>query len=191
MALKRLAITGYSVLETNKVVFRRDGNIFAQFPLSSDFSASTPAENGMILAVDLAKGEVNLPAGATGEVLALHFSTEKLYNQQHQKLNEFALFPDSSATTEDSNYPRLGVLSIGDTFTTNCIAYLEADFANNAALLAAFDAIATTPLYGIACTNGAIQITSVKPTAGLGLNVMKVYTLPNGDFGVKFGVMHV
>lgn len=190
MALKRLPIDGYAVLELNKVTFPKTGAIFAQYALGSDFSSTVPAENGMLLAIDEVAGEVALPAGATGEVLALHYSTEKLYNQQNQRLKDFALFPDTT-TVGDANYPRLGVLALSDTFTTNCISYTEANFADVATLKTAIDAVGTTPLYGVACANGGIEIVAVKPTAGVGLTVIKATTLPSGDYAVKFGVMHV
>jgi len=187
----RLVIDGYAVLELNKCAFQKDGRLITQLPLGSDFSSSVPAENGMLLGADYAKGKVVLPTGAATEIIGLHYSTEKLYNQQNQRLKDFALFPDTSATIEDANYPRLGILAVGDTFTTNCISYDpdEASLADEATVKITAAAAATTALYGIPTADGTIQLTAIAPTTGVGLQVVKATTLPNGDYGIKFVVI--
>ena len=184
MALVRLTITGKSVLELNQVAFRRDGRIEAQLPLDSTDFADINAEAGMILKVKTGKA-VELPAGPTDTLLALHYTSEKLYDQFNAGLNAWSL-------AVDTFYPRMGYLAVGDKFTTNCISYLKgatgSDFAaDDAAAKALVAAAATTPVYGVATTNGTIELVKTIPAdSTLVLQVVKATTLPNGDYGVQF-----
>ena len=51
----------------------------------------------MILAVDYAKGEIDLPTGATdARILALHYSPEKEYDPNLSGLNRFKLVANAT-----------------------------------------------------------------------------------------------
>jgi hypothetical protein len=187
-----MTIDGYATLEQNRVAFNNTGRVIADLPLAAGFNTAAPAENGMLLCVDYAAGEVKLPDGSDA-IVALHCSPEKEYDPALTGLKNFKLVAASATTYTTRNqvfYPRLGLLSIGDRFTTNCISYNTDTFADNAALLAAIDAVGTTPLFGYATTNGGILVTTAAPNAEtLVLQVVKKTTIPNGDLGLKFVVL--
>ena len=85
------------------------------------------------------------------------------------------------------DYPRVGILSVGDTITTNC---LQHSFANNDALFAALEAYATTPVYVVPVAGDPVpMLTTTKPNSGAYGVVTKFYTIPNGDKGVKYQIV--
>lgn len=187
MALTRLTINGKAVLELNQVAFRRDGRIEAQLPLDGTDFASINAEAGMLLKVVPGKS-VQLPDAVTDALIALHYTSEKMYDKFNAGLNAWSL-------PVDTFYPRMGYLAVGDKFTTNCISYLKgaeaSDFAaDDAAAKALVAAAATTPVYGVPTTNGTIELVDTIPANTLTvLQVVKATTLPNGDYGVQFIVI--
>ena len=194
MAINRLTIDGYASIELNRVSFSLTGRVVADLPLSADFTTAKPAENGMILAADYVTGEVDLPTGVNdARVLGLHCSPEKEYDPNLTGLNQFKLTAQTTSRYQMSpqgHYPRLGILSVGERFTTNCISYDEADYTNNAGALAALAAYATTPVYGTVSNTGAILLdTALAGTETVALQVMGFGTMPNGDVGVKFVVI--
>jgi hypothetical protein len=176
MALKRLVIDGFGQVELNNVAFRRDGRIEAQAPLDSTDFANAPAENGMLLEVDPIKRTLNLPGD--GNAIVLVYSAEHIYDERTPGLKNYANFVDSF-------YPRAGYLSVGDKYTTNCIAYDDTEFADETALKAAVEAVGTTPLYAVPCANGAHKLTKTAPQSGAYLVVRNAFTMPNGKYGVQ------
>lgn len=190
MALKRFKIDGYGQIELNNVAFRRDGRIEAQCKLKEttyeedgtvkeqNFDKVVPAENGMLLAVDKANGVVKFPA--EGEVLpiAVHYSTEHMYDERANSLKDFALVPGTFL-------PRMGYLAVGDLFTTNCLCYDDGEFATEEDI---FTYAKTNDIWVVPSAIGAGKITK---TAGDGttLKVVKKYTMPNGTPGVKLQVV--
>ena len=194
MSINRLIIDGYASLELNRVSFSLTGRVVADLPLSSDFTTAAPAENGMILAVDYAKSEVDLPTGIDDpRVLALHCSPEKEYDPNLSGLNQFKLTAETTNKYQMSSqgfYPRLGILSVGEKFTTNCISYDSTDYTDNAGALTALAAFAQTDVYATAWTDGSILLdTTIPATATIALQVCGYTTMPNGDVGVKFVVV--
>lgn len=191
--MARLIIDGYGVLELNRVSFPITGRVIADLPLSANFSDAAPAENGMILAVDYAKGKIDLPTGANdARVLALHYSPEKEYDPNLSGLNRFKLAANATNPYQGSAqgfYPRLGILSVGDRFTSNCISYDTTDFADDTAAIAALEACGTTAVYGTASADGTILLDTAIGTATVAVQAVKTTTLPNGDFGVQFVVV--
>lgn len=176
MGLQRMKKDGYGQLELNAVAFRRSGRIEAQCALDSTDFKSVPAENGMLLAVDNINRTVKFAKDATLPI-ALNYTTEHMYDERHNALKDFKL-------ELGSFYPRLGYLGAGDKFTTNCIAYDDSEFTDDAKLLEDLGKIKTTKLYGKACANGAIQIT--KTAEGACLLVIAKTTMPDGQPAVKF-----
>lgn len=183
MAIKRYTIDGYGQIELNNVAFRRDGRIEAQCKLDTTDFATIPAENGMILAVDKAKGTITLPKEGS-LVYALNYTTEHIYDERTPGLKNFA-------STITSFMPRMGYLAAGDLFTTNTICYNDGEYANDAALETALTTALTngTVVYGGIDASGAIKLTATKPTVGPVLRVVKKYTMPDGQFGVKLQVI--
>lgn len=179
MAIKRFTIDGYGQLELNNVAFRRDGRIEAQSKLDDTDFATIPAENGMLLAVDEINRVVKFDVDGTLPI-ALNYSSEHMYDERANGLKNFYL-------ERNTFLPRLGYLSVGDTFTTNCIAYDSSEFANDEALIAALANYKETPVYGGVCSNGAIKLTATKSNIAYGpIFGCKPSTMPNGSYGVYF-----
>lgn len=172
----RLTIDGYGQIEINNCAFRRDGRIEAQCaPDSTDF-ASAVLENGMLLAVDAANRTVKFATDSSLPI-ALNYSAEHMYDERKPGLKNFYL------NGSDDFYPRLGYLSIGDKFTTNCLSHDESDDAAFESALASYQ---TTKLYGGASSDGTILVSTSKPSYGPVLEVIEKTTMPDGSLGVKF-----
>ena len=184
MAFKRMTIDGFGQLELNQVAFRRDGRIEAQCALDATDFASVPAENGMLLAVDRVNRTVKFPKSAVIATcpVALNYTTEHMYDERANSLKDFKL-------ERGTFLPRLGFLSVGELFTTNCIGMNDSEFADNDALETALEAIDTTPLYGGISDEGAIAVSATAPTAGPVLKVVEKTTMPDGQLGIKFQVL--
>ena len=185
MAITRLTIDGFGQVELNNCAFPRDGRVEAQAPLKADNNIPV-YENGMILAVDKAANEVR--AVATGDtVIGLNYSAEHLYDASKMGLKNFSL--------RAGDYPRIGLLSVGDKFTTNTICYdntANSGFAtDDDAAKTKLAAFATTAVYGTTDASGAIKLVATKPASGVVLKVIKVYTMPDGQYGVRFQVLAV
>ena len=185
MADKRLVIDGFGQIELNQVSFRRDGRVEAQCALDATDFASVPAENGMLLAVDRVNRTVKFPTAAVAAKMpiALNYTTEHMYDERANALKDFKL-------ERGTFLPRLGFLSVGELFTTNCICMDESEFADEDALAAATTAaaLATTPLYGGISDEGAIKVSATAPTAGPVLLAVEKTTMPDGQFALKFQV---
>lgn len=189
MALKRFTIDGFGQLELNQCAFRRDGRIEAQCALDPESFAKDMgeyaggkiyAENGMILAVDNINRIVKLPVAGESFPLALNYTTEHMYDERHQGLKDFYL-------PAGTFYPRLGYLSRGDKFTTNCLCYDDEEFADDETLVEALGDIKTTPIYAIHSELGAIKLTATAADAEM--MVVKYYTMPDGQPAVKLQVI--
>ena len=179
MAIKRFTIDGYGQLELNNVAFRRDGRIEAQSKLDDTDFATVPAENGMLLAVDEINRVVKFDVDGSLPI-ALNYSSEHMYDERANGLKNFYL-------DRNTFLPRLGYLSIGDSFTTNCIAYDSSEFTDDAALVTALAKYKETPIYGGVCSNGAIKLTATKSNITYGpVFGCKPSTMPNGSYGVYF-----
>ena len=180
MALQRLVIDGFGQLELNQVAFRRDGRIEAQCALDATDFADVPAENGMLLAVDKVNEVIKF---ATDDSLpiALNYTTEHMYDERANALKDFKL-------EIGSFYPRMGFLDVGDRFTTNCLAYDTTEFADDDAFKEALEDITTAPIYGGISEEGAIKVSATAPQAGPVLLVVKVTTMPDGQYALKFMV---
>ena len=184
MALKRFVIDGFGQIELNQVAFRRDGRIEAQCALGEDF-AEVAAENGMLLAVDNIHRIVKFPVAGEVFPIALNYSAEHMYDERTPGLKNFKL-------EQNSFYPRLGYLAVGDKFTTNCLCMDDAEYADEAALKEALEADGI--VYGGISEMGAIKVSATEPTEGPVLMVVRgtgAGSMPDGQFGIKFQVVAV
>ena len=194
MAFKRFVIDGYGQLELNQVAFRRDGRVEAQCALDDTDFASVPAENGMLLAVDRVNRKIKFPKSAVIATcpVALNYTTEHMYDERANALKDFKL-------ELGEFYPRLGFLSVGELFTTNCVGYDSEEWTATGSgataktadenFKAACAAVATTPLYGGISDEGAIAVSATAPEDGPVLKVVEATTMPDGSFGIKFQVL--
>ena len=188
MALKRFVIDGFGLLELNQVAFPRDGRIEAQCALGDDFK-EVPAENGMLLAVDNINRIVKYPVAGEKFPIALNYTTEHMYDERARALKNFSL-------PQNTFYPRLGYPAVGDKWTTNCLCYDDAEFADEDALKAAYEAAAlkAAPLYGGISEMGAVKVSKTAPTEGPVLMAVLgtgAGSMPDGQFGIKFQVVAV
>lgn len=145
-----------AVVETNHVSAVRTGNIKAQYP------TAVAMENGMAIVADDAAKAMRL-AGAGDEVIYLHASEEKLYEDH---LGRNAFFVPAGA------YPKALKLEVGDIFETNALAVGEMDYAagNKLVPVDGFWTIATTG-----------QIAKAV--------IVEMVTLPNGEAGAKLAII--
>lgn len=176
--MARLSIDGYGQIEINNCAFRRDGRIEAQCAPDTTAFASAKLENGMLLAVDAANRTVKFAVDSSLPI-ALNYSAEHMYDERKPGLKNFYL------NGTDDFFPRLGYLSVGDKFTTNCVSYGSA-YASDAAFISAVASYKTSKLYGGASSDGTILVGASKPSYGPVLEVIEKTTMPDGTFGIKF-----
>ena len=185
MAIKRLTIDGYGQIELNNVAFRRDGRIEAQYaPDTTDF-ATAKVENGMLLAVDGVNRKIKF-AKDDSLPIALNYSSEHMYDERNPGLKSFYL------DGKEDFLPRLGYLSVGDKFTTNCICYdsaVDTSWTSESAFVSALASYKSTALYGGISPIGAILVSATAPTVGPKLKVIEKTTMPDASLGVKFQVL--
>lgn len=216
MAMKRFPITNpvgdmvdkyrdpdeklYASLELNQVAFPKTGMVVSQTPLGTAFTKAAPCENGMWVVGDKAAGAINPPTAATSAPIGIVYTTEKEYDMMHYGLQRFG-------RKVAGDYPRVGLLGVGDTVTTNCLQYDDTVFvATNdktaeEVLLDALKAIDTTPLYvaikavgnneTVSAANAVPQIVKSAPQAGIYGKIVKFYTIPNGGLGVKYQIIRI
>lgn len=171
---------GYGQLELNHVAFPKDGRIEAQCACPTSFTTAAPLENGMIVAVNKVAGVVQLAIETEILPLGIVYTAEKQYDQRLPGFKNFYM------TGWDGFYPRIGYLSVGDTFTTNMVAADTAVYTNETEFRAVLAAVGTTPLYGTYTVTGAIAVSTVRSTASPILAVVKETTLADGGYAVKF-----
>lgn len=184
MALKRLVIDGFGQLELNNVFFRRQGSIEAQCFLDETDFADVPAENGMLLAIDRVKRTVKFPVDDSMPI-ALNYTTEHMYDERTPGLKNFKL-------ERGEFLPRLGFISTGELWTTNCLCYDDSEFTDDDAVLEAVkdqETLSATPVYAGASEVGAMKLSKTEPAYGPVLRVVEKTTMPDGQFAVKVQVI--
>ena len=174
MALQRVKIDGYGQLELNAVAFRRSGRIEAQCRIADGIDY---IENGMLLAIDNVNRVVKYVEDGNIYPVALNYSTEHMYDERANALKNFRL-------NNGEFLPRMGYQGAGDKYTTNCLAYDDAEFASEVELKEAIANVKKAPLYAKACANGAHCIT--KSAEGALCLVLSETTMPDGQYAVKF-----
>ena len=170
MALTKLAKNGYGQLELNFAAFRRNGAIEAQCKIADGIDY---LENGMLLAVDRKTRTVGYPTGTEGEVIALNYTTEHMYDERERGLKYFKL-------DKNTFLPRLGYIGVADKFTTNTVCYDNGTDGKK------------TPAdykYGKVCVTedfkGYIELTNIREGAYLEI-LDPAATMPDGQPAVKF-----
>jgi len=177
----------YASLELNQVAFPKTGMVVSQTPLGNAFTKANPCENGMWVVADKAAGAINAPAAATDSPIGIVYTTEKEYDREHYGLQRFG-------RKIAGDYPRVGILGLGDTVTTNCLQYDDADYATFADLEDALAAIDTNEIY-VAIKAGSpvpqLLPKAKKPGSGILAKVVKYYTIPNGGKGIKYQIVRL
>lgn len=187
-AKAKLVQAGYGQVEGNKLSSRYNGGIFAQLPVDSSIAV---LENGMFARYDYAKGKVDMDG--EGEWM-LVFNEVKVY-EPGQTDADFAMLKENyggyyynavgEAMPEGTTMvPRLFQTRVGDIFTTNCIKSTygpeETQFAES-----------VWGESGELKVGAKLQIDTDgylkpgEPESGMVWVVVKKYTMPDGQPGVK------
>ena len=163
---------GYGQVEPNHLSAQRTGQIYAQLPANKNIEV---LEQGQFVKYDYAAngngiGEVNF----TGEgEWMLVLNEVKLYDDAwRESYKDFSLMPDNRGDIT----PRLFKTDIGDIFTTNCLVLAgakgeEVDMGE----IALNDKLSPN-------ANGYL---SKDGDGSMEWKVVKVYTMPDGQEGVK------
>ena len=192
MSMKRFPLDQFATVELNQVAFPKTGMVVSQTPLGDEFTKDAPCENGMWVLADKARGFIGSITEDEQTPIGIVYTTEKEYDMYHYGLKTFG-----RKITGD--YPRVGIFGLGDTITTNCLQYDDTEFkattgddaiTSDEALFAALEKIDTTPLYVVPVVDSPVpQITATKPEAGTYAKIVKFYTVPNGEKGVKYQIV--
>jgi hypothetical protein len=181
--MARFMIDKYGVLEMNRAEYLKTGMIVSQSPLSKEFTEAAPCENGMWVDANKANGEVKLISADT-QIFGIVYTTEKDFTGWRPALKWHSQV--------EGDYPRVGILNVGDTFTTNTFSY---DFAAETVAeqwQELKDAFAAGPLYVKPVVGeGAPMVTAEKPAEGPYAQVVKLYTVPAGTPGIKYVMQRV
>ena len=178
--MARFTIDKYGVLEMNRAEYLKTGMIVSQSPLSDEFTEKAPCENGMWVDANKANGAVKLISDET-EIFGIVYTAEKDFTGWRPALKHFYQVA--------GEYPRVGILNVGDTFTTNTFNYEFGEENEWEELKAAF---AEGPLYVVPTIGeGAPTVTAEKPAEGPYAQVVKLYTVPAGTPGIKYVMQRV
>ena len=156
---------GYGQVEPNHLSAQRTAQIYAQLPAAASYDF---LENGQFVKYDYAKGEVN--TSGAGEWM-LVYNEVKVYKALETDA-DFALKKNPAIKEgKDLDFvPRVFKTNIGDIFTTNCVK----------ATKEAIEGASTKVLY--VGEDGYLTLTE---TGDMKWEIVKVYTLPDGQDAVK------
>ena len=180
---------GYGQVEPNHLSGIVTGQIYAQLPAitttgSGASAKKTPMEQleqGQFAKYDYAAGEVNF----TGEgEFMLVYNEEKLYDERKQSHKDFVY--KAADFTDGKMFPRLIRTYIGDIFTTNMIGAANTTGGETEVTIGT-DATLVVGAYVAPNANGILTISANKPE-GMAWKIVKVYTMPDGQPGVKIPV---
>ena len=181
--MARFMIDKYGVLEMQRAEYLKTGMIVSQSPLSKEFTEAAPCENGMWVDANKANGEIKLVSADT-QIYGIVYTAEKDFTGLRPPLKYFCQVA--------GEYPRVGILNVGDTFTTNTFSY---DFDSETVAeqwQELKDAFEAAPLYVIPVVGeGAPMVTAEKPAEGPYAQVVKLYTVPAGTPGIKYVMQRV
>lgn len=161
---------GFGQVEPNHLSAQRTAQIYAQLPAASTLGSIL--ENGRFVKYDLANNAVNLTG--SGEWM-LVFNEIKLYDDRRQNYKDYAM--KVSDATWGEMVPRVFKTNIGDIYTTNCVgaANTSEDAEYEGIELEVGDPLKVNAQgYLVKGTDNNMQ-----------WEVVKVYTMPDGQPGVK------
>ncbi len=174
---------GYGQVEPNHLSAQKTGQIYAQLPAmtattSQGTTTLTPIaqlEQGQFLKYNYAGGY----AGVTGDgEWMLVYCEEKLYDERKQHHKDFVL--RATDFTDNAIYPRLFKTNIGDIYTTNTFGANTSDSAEVSGL-----ALEVGDVLDVDATGFLKKANSVEAAAAPAFQVVKVYTMPDSQPGVK------
>jgi len=165
---------GFGQVEPNHLSGIVEGRINAQLPVNKNTMGGI-IEQGRFAKYDLAAGEVNLTGD--GEWMLI-------YNEEHHYDERRPYHKDYAMKEEDfidkTLVPRLIGTEVGDIYTTNTLNDVASSYDG------------TTVGYDLSVgdylevkANGYLGYVATKPATGMVWKVGKVYTMPDGQPGVK------
>ena len=156
---------GYGQIEPNHLSAQRNGQIYAQLPCAASMET---LENASFVKYDYASNECNL----TGEgEWMLVYNEVKLYDPKHS-YKDFVY--RKTDFTDKKMYPRVMKTMPGDIFTTNLV-----DNGTKGSDLAVKDKLT------VAASTGVLTYNATPGAADMVWQVVKVYTLADGQKAVK------
>ena len=166
---------GFGQVEPNHLSAQRNGQIYAQLPANKDLKI---LENGMFVKYDYAKNEVNFSGEGEWMLVLnevkLYDDTWRNYGEKNGQYAAYAMEAKNFVSGE--MVPRLLKTNVGDIYTTNC-------------LVAAGRAGEETDMGEIALGDklspNAAGFLAKDGDGSIEFKVVKVYTMPDGQEGVK------
>ena len=182
---------GYGQVEPNHLSGIVTGQIYAQLPATYTDSTSGTAvqtpiaqlEQGQFLVYDYANGRATY--AGDGEPM-LVYCEEKLYDERKQHHKDFVL--RAGDFTDGKIYPRLIKTNVGDIYTTNTFEANTSDTAETTGVTIAegnylqYDD--STGFLTVATSSGT-AVSSMSGLTGMVWKVVKIYTMPDSQQGVK------
>ena len=186
---------GYGQVEPNHLSGIVTGQIYAQLPTAytkttsngvTTYTGITQLEQGQFAKYDYAAGKVNFTGN--GEFM-LVYNEEKLYDERKWHHKDFVYKIEDF--TDEQIYPRLIRTYVGDIMTTNTIEV--ANTSDNAEVGTVeltkgnYLTISDTGFLTLATTGEGVNATAATtmPASGIVWQVVKEYTMPDGQPGVK------
>lgn len=180
---------GYGQVEPNHLSGIVTGQIYAQLPAKANTATSgqpsnaiTQLEQGQFAKYDYAAGEVNFTGD--GEFM-LVYNEEKLYDERKQHHKDFVYKVDDF--TDGKIYPRLIRTYVGDIMTTNTFEANTSDTAETTGVDISegnYLAPGTTGFLEVIKSSSS-AVSSLSGVTGMVWKVVKIYTMPDGQQGVK------
>ena len=175
---------GYGQVEPNHLSGIVTGQIYAQLPTAytkttsngvTTYTGITQLEQGQFAKYDYAAGKVNYTGD--GEFM-LVYNEEKHYDERKQSHKDFVYKIEDF--TDEQIYPRLIRTYVGDIITTNTI-----EVANTSDTAEVGTASLAVGNYLEIGATGFLTKAESKPATGIVWKVVKEYTMPDGQPGVK------
>jgi len=183
---------GYGQVEPNHLSGIVTGQIYAQLPTDTTrtvaangtvtWTGITQLEQGQFAKYDYADGKVHFTGD--GEFM-LVYNEEKLYDERKQSHKDFVYKAEDF--TDYKMYPRLIKTNIGDIFTTNTFGANTSDTAETTGVEISegnYLAPGTTGFLEV-IKSGNTAASSLSGITGMAWKVVKIYTMPDGQAGVK------
>ena len=179
---------GYGQVEPNHLSGIVTGQIYAQLPAdttrtvgengTATWTGIKQLEQGQFAKYDYAAGKVNFTGD--GEFM-LVYNEEKLYDERKQNHKDFVYKAEDF--TDYKMYPRLIKTYVGDIMTTNMIGAAN-ETSSEAEVTIGTDETLVVGAYVAPNASGILTISAKKPD-GMAWKIVKVYTMPDGQPGVK------
>ena len=172
---------GYGQVQPNHLSGIVTGQIYAQLPAhvkadeNDNVASITQLEQGQFAKYDYAAGEVNFTGD--GEFMLV-------YNERYQNHKDFVF--KVGDFTDGKIYPRLIRTYVGDVYTTNTFEANTSNTAETTGVVIAegnYLTPGTTGFLEVVKSSGTAVTTL--PSSGMVWKVVKIYTMPDGQDGVK------